>query len=244
MMMRPQSNAPGSEVIVHSPNGPSPALICTTWSPLPFSRPALIAVVPANRSAKSLAHAMQISRELSRGLASLNSAARPAVCRTNGLLDCRGLGQPASKSVLVLVSDGCASDDAYNAIALWHNNAGNAAYAFLPVCPSGHGQSMQAGIPVPLDQIKIREWDKSQAEVVPDIFRSAGLVSSDYRVFISYRQKDAGDYAEQLFAALTRRGYDVFLDRVRIAFGGSIPERIKEELLHKSVLLVLSRRPR
>ena len=58
-------------------------------------------------------------------------------------------------------------------------------------------------------------------------------------VFISYRQKDGGHYAEQLFASLSRRGFDVFLDRVRIAVGTSIPDRIEEELSHKSVLLIL-----
>jgi hypothetical protein len=59
--MSPKSNTPGSEVIVHSPNGPAPALVCNVWSPLPFAHPALIAIVPANGSAQSLAQATQLA---------------------------------------------------------------------------------------------------------------------------------------------------------------------------------------
>jgi hypothetical protein len=98
---------------------------------------------------------------------------------------------------------------------------------------------MAAALPGALQWSKAFEWTRTPAEAISDILAAARLVSSDYRVFISYRQEDGQQHADDLFEALTGRGFDVFLDRVRIAPGANIPDRIREELSHKSILLVL-----
>jgi hypothetical protein len=74
---------------------------------------------------------------------------------------------------------------------------------------------------------------------VPASLAAAGITAPDQRVFISYRQQDGQEHADDLFEALTSRGFDVFLDRARIGIGASIPDRIREEIAHKSMLLVL-----
>jgi hypothetical protein len=87
--------------------------------------------------------------------------------------------------------------------------------------------------------LNVFEWTGSPDEMVSAVLDAANLLSNDFRVFISYNREDGQQYADGLFAELTYRGFDVFLDRVKIGAGVNFPERIREEIAHKSVLLVL-----
>lgn len=65
------------------------------------------------------------------------------------------------------------------------------------------------------------------------------MLRADFRVFISYRRIDGRKIADQLFDALTRRNFDVFLDRFRIDPGLNVQEKIFEELAHKSMIVLI-----
>jgi hypothetical protein len=97
-----------------------------------------------------------------------------------------------------------------------------------------------AAVMLPVLQVrKVFEWTRSSTEAVPEVLGAADLISRDYRVFISYFQKDGDKHADDLFGALALAGFDVFLDQVRIGVGAHIPDRIREELAHKALVLVL-----
>jgi TIR domain len=199
----------------------------------------MVAILPANP--QSLRAAQFIATQFGQALSDSSSSAQSTPCRGGpGLLQCTGISSAWPVRVLVLVCDCRPIGDPTGAVRRWqHKLHVEPGYEFLPVCPAGLAPAVQAQLPAPLDEIKIREFTRTPAEITPDIFRTAGLISDDYRVFISYRQDDGRHHADRLFGALTRRGFDVFLDRARIAVGRSIPRRIQEELAHKSVLLVL-----
>ncbi len=71
------------------------------------------------------------------------------------------------------------------------------------------------------------------------VLRFAGLSESDRRVFISYRRTESTAVAEQLFSALTRRGFNVFLDRYSIDAGLEFQAELKAELASRAMIVLL-----
>jgi hypothetical protein len=74
---------------------------------------------------------------------------------------------------------------------------------------------------------------------VADVLVSAGLSLDAFRVFISYRRDDCATFAEQLFDALSREMFDVYLDRFRTLPGTNFAERIRSELADKACVVLL-----
>jgi hypothetical protein len=90
-----------------------------------------------------------------------------------------------------------------------------------------------------LAHLNVKFWDGSIASVVADVLALAGLTTLDRRVFISYRRTDARPLADQLFDALSRANFDVFLDRFSVDPGVDFQRRLTEELAFKSMVLLL-----
>jgi hypothetical protein len=233
-------SGPNAQIIVHWPIDPTGRFRCDQWGPMPFSHPAMISIVPTSPGGPALQSAQQLARALGRTLLSIGPGAQPSVCGGPGPRGCRGHGQQGSPCVLVLVGDGAPISDYSGAVALWDSRIGiDGRYRVVPVCSPRSRAAMVAALPAGIRNRNVMEWVRSPAETVPSVLSAADLFSNDYRVFISYRQEDGQQYADDLFAALTYSGFDVFLDRVRIGIGASIPDRIREELAHKSVLIVI-----
>ena len=236
--MRPAG--PNAQIIIHWPMDAAGNFRCDQWGPMPFPHPAMISIVPTTPAGPALQSAQQLARALGRTLLKVGTGAPPTVCGGPGPGGCRGHGQPGSPCVLVLVGDGAPISDYSGAVALWDSRIrGDARYRVVPLCPPNSRGAMVAALPVGLRNRNVLEWARSPFEAVPAVLAAADLFSNDYRVFISYRQEDGQQHADDLFSALTYNGFDVFLDRVRIGAGASIPDRIREELAHKSVLMVL-----
>jgi len=231
---------PNAQIIVHWPIGGPGGFQCDQWGPMPFPHPAMISIVPTSPFGPALQSAQQLAQALGRTLLSIGAGAQPSVCHGPGPQGCRGHGQQSAPCVLVIVGDGAPINDYSGAVTLWDSRIGvDARYRVIPVCPPNSRQATVAALPAAMRNRNVLEWVRSPAEAVPTVLSAADLFSNDYRVFISYRQEDGQQYADDLFAALTYSGFDVFLDRVRIGIGASIPDRIREELAHKSVLIVL-----
>jgi hypothetical protein len=107
----------------------------------------------------------------------------------------------------------------------------------IPLVPPG--VAIPKSLPPPLDVRNARNWSATSIEFIPQIFAAAGISSSEARVFISYRGGEASALCEQLFDALNRAGFDVFVDRFRISVGADFQQRILEELAHKSMVVFL-----
>jgi hypothetical protein len=82
-------------------------------------------------------------------------------------------------------------------------------------------------------------WDASITEVVPWVLAAAGLADDEFRIFISYRRTDTQLLADQLFDALTRDNFDVFLDRFTLETGVNFQRRLTQELADKAMVLLL-----
>ena len=200
----------------------------------------MISVVPTSTSVRAITYAQQLASGLGGAFLRMSSSVQRVVCNGPGPLGCRGHQQSASSCVLALVGDGGPLNDYSGALAHWISLlAHDPRYRVVPICPPSGRSSMLGALPSGLQDRKILEWTRSPVDAVPGVLGAADLISRDYRVFISYRQEDGQNHADDLFAALAYAGFDVFLDRVRIDAGAHIPDRIREELVHKAIVLVL-----
>ena len=237
--MLPNQGTP-DQVIVHWPRDAHGHFQCDNWGPLPFPHPAMISIVPTDSSGPALNHAQQLAHSLSAALVRMSPSVQRSICGGPGPAHCRGHSQAASTCVLALVGDGRPLNDYADAIALWTSKVTlDSRYRVVLISPPSSRAAMLGVLPPVLQDRKVFEWTRSPIEAVPLVLGAADLVSRDYRVFISYRQEDGQWHADDLFGALAYAGFDVFLDRVRIGAGGHIPDRIREELAHKAVVLVL-----
>lgn len=90
-----------------------------------------------------------------------------------------------------------------------------------------------------LKKLNASFWKLSPSECIPALFARVGLTTRDQRVFISYRRVETEPLAHQLFDALTREGFDVFLDRFSIEPGADFQRRLDQELADKSMVVLL-----
>jgi hypothetical protein len=109
----------------------------------------------------------------------------------------------------------------------------------LPLMPDGGSPSTLHG---DLQKQNIAFWKDSIAELALTVLARAGVTSLDRRVFISYRRIETEPMASQLFEALTRLNFSVFLDTVSIDPGVDFQARLFEQLADKSMVLLLHSR--
>jgi hypothetical protein len=106
----------------------------------------------------------------------------------------------------------------------------------VPVITSG---ATAANLPAWLRSRNSISWVPGDLLAAGRVAQRAGVASERSRLFLSYVRRDTSALAEQLFDELNRQGFDVFLDRFRIAPGVDFHVKIAEELCHKAVVLVL-----
>ncbi len=81
--------------------------------------------------------------------------------------------------------------------------------------------------------------DHGSDRVFASLLECLGLLPRQRRVFLSYRRKDATPVAIQLFAELSARHYEVFLDTHKIDAGVDFQESLWHNLCDVDVLLML-----
>lgn len=106
----------------------------------------------------------------------------------------------------------------------------------LPMMPAAGSPST---LPDDLKKQNIAFWKNSITELALTVLARAGVTSLDRRVFISYRRIETEPMAGQLFEALTRLNFSVFLDTVSIDPGVDFQTRLFEQLADKSMVLLL-----
>jgi len=82
-------------------------------------------------------------------------------------------------------------------------------------------------------------WEPGGAAAVRAILRLLGLIERERRLFLSYRRHDTSSLALQLREQLSRRAYDVFLDRFSVPPAADFQRRIDVELSDKAFVLLL-----
>ena len=97
-------------------------------------------------------------------------------------------------------------------------------------------------VPKAARTINAPKWDGAGApprELVVDILRFVGLAEQERAVFISFKRADSRGVAEQLWEALSKRGFKVFLDQYSIDRGLDFQKELTRELREKCMVLVL-----
>jgi TIR domain len=109
----------------------------------------------------------------------------------------------------------------------------------LPLMPAdGHASTLHSE----MQKQNVGFWKNSIAELALTVLARAGVTSLDRRVFISYRRIETEPMAGQLFEALTKLNFSVFLDTVSIDPGVDFQARLFEQLADKSMVLLLHSR--
>jgi hypothetical protein len=110
----------------------------------------------------------------------------------------------------------------------------------LPLLPAEPPHAASRTLPEELQGQHTVFWQGEVIEALAQtVLARAGMTSLDRRVFISYRRIDAEPMAGQLFDALSRLNYDVFLDTVSTQPGLDFQNQLFEHLADKSMLVVL-----
>lgn len=222
----------GLQVIVQGPDA-SVDVRCDGFCDVPSTNPAYIAVVPDGSSTAYTA-ARDLRYELLRRLGSMagTTAAPSMPCgplgQDRGSYGCHAFSEPTCRYVVVLLGD--------PATAYCRSRWPTARIDFIPLLPP---KKKIGKLPSPLNVRNVRNWDVTPLEFIPQIFAAAGITSSESRLFISYRTDETAPLCNQLFDALNRAGFDVFVDRFRIAVGADFQQRILEELAHKGMVVFI-----
>ncbi len=111
----------------------------------------------------------------------------------------------------------------------------------IPIVPiaSAKGKFTKE-VPTPLQGVNGLALDESTyANLVFALLECAGLLPRQRRAFISYRREEATNAALQLYADLSARGFDVFLDTHKIHPGEHFQDVLWHRLCDCDVLLML-----
>jgi hypothetical protein len=110
----------------------------------------------------------------------------------------------------------------------------------LPMLPDEPADASTTTLPVELSRQHTAFWHGQAIETLAlTVLARAGVSSLDRQVFISYRRIDSEPMAGQLFDALSRRNYGVYLDTVSTHPGLDFQSQLFEHLADKSMVVVL-----
>lgn len=156
--------------------------------------------------------------------------------------------RPESQNLLVYVasaSDG--SIDHKDILDHWlheiEREGEASSYRLLPVLeyrdPDRPQMAALRAIDSKLGDFNVAWWRSDVHELIPQTFLVAGVVSNEFRLFISYKRDDCQALADQLFSALVKEGFTVFLDRFSVPQGALFQRFLTEQLEDKSMVMVL-----
>ena len=110
----------------------------------------------------------------------------------------------------------------------------------LPLLPAEPANAASNTLPPELRRQHTAFWHGDAIEdLALTVLARAGVTSLDRRVFISYRRVDTKPMADQLFDALSRLNYSVYLDTVSTHPGLDFQNQLFEHLADKSMVVVL-----
>jgi hypothetical protein len=92
-----------------------------------------------------------------------------------------------------------------------------------------------------LQKRNVAFWEDKIEELGLVVLARAGITCLDRKVFVSYRRSDTSPIADQLFDELSRRNFQVFLDRVSVDPGVDFQASLFEQLAGKSMVVLNSK---
>ena len=213
---------------------------CTAWENVPVTQGVQITVyVHGGGDAGSERCARQCFSLLQQHLLMTGGRRTIPPCGGNGggprASECKGAIRDQHRRVLIYIADGRRMIDPD--IEAYFNTPDG---VIIPIVDDSFGPNLAAQLPAAfMTRLATSVQSFDIGPVLPKIARAAGILSDNFRLFISYRHEDAAAVASQLFHALSEHMFDVFLDRFSSRTGDDFVALIKEELADKACLLVL-----
>jgi hypothetical protein len=225
-------------------SGSARAATCRAFSGIGCLQPAFILVEPIPEPA-----ADSLADDLTDGLLRALAAAAPALAEVTppcgnspDLLGCRASSQGFFQRLLIVVGDGKTPIPPSPAIQEWSRRmASDPQHRILivlpPLAPGAKVEQLLASLPRQARQLNSPPYSKPE-DVIPDILVLT-RISSAFRIFISYRRQDSEGFAKELADRLSHHRFDVFLDQFRIDPGVDFQAKLTEDLVRRSMVLVL-----
>jgi hypothetical protein len=213
---------------------------CRGWSTLAGSAVTQLVITASGGSAQAAADAKLLHHHTVVALRRNGAQSEPTRCGDTfgpGAEGCWATSHPGPvRRILVWVADTAVSPPAVDIVSPrspgWST--------VLPLLPYGVAAHQ---LPIVARTQTAGFYTPGHIEpAVADVLVSAGLGIDAFRVFISYRRNDCATFAEQLFDALSRELFDVYLDRFRTLPGSNFVERIRSELADKACVVLLDSR--
>ena len=120
-------------------------------------------------------------------------------------------------------------------------NASDRAW-ILPVIKREFADSVTKSLDEELQKRNVAFWEDKIEELALVVLARTGITCLDRKVFVSYRRSDTSPIADQLFDELSRRNFEVFLDRVSVEPGVDFQATLFEHLAGKSMVVLLHSR--
>ena len=142
--------------------------------------------------------------------------------------------RPSSKSCSAALFVGCEQGASFDIEAVLDSKV-------IPVLPlASTAQSVAVEIPPVLRALNCIFSDQAPTErIFSALLECVGLLPKQRRVFLSYKRSESIVVAVQLFAELSARQFDVFLDTHSIGAGVDFQENLWHQLSDVDVLLML-----
>jgi hypothetical protein len=153
--------------------------------------------------------------------------ASDGTCHADGVPECR------ATTILLIDSSSARSVRALLQLRLASNGVIN---NIIPVLLPG---ATEAHLPANLARLNAMRWRPGDRIAVGRLLSAVGLASARPGIFISYVRSESEAIATQIFDALGRDGFDVFLDKFSMPPGIDFHDRLATELVEKGTLLVL-----
>jgi len=235
----------GLHIILQYPNQTG-GFSCKGFGSAELANPVMI-VVSGAASEDQLA-AISVGEELERqltNLPSINSSTtpcggtiNPGACHAIGAADCRKIYVRLSQS------GGPSGSIAVNWDNVWAQDPNQWKVILgIPARINGTDPWQQAVSGFPPNSkwgaLNACRWNWDPIEIVPHVLAQAGITFAERRIFISYLRKETSAIADQLFVELTKKGYDVFLDRYSVSVGTVFQDQLMQDIDDKSVVILL-----
>ncbi|HEV7404474.1 MAG TPA: toll/interleukin-1 receptor domain-containing protein [Chthoniobacteraceae bacterium] len=173
------------------------------------------------------------------------SEATTMPCSGTGLFEigCHAFSEVSCRKLLVALAgqNPAASGGAWprpSGAGHWPSVVPDGTYDVLPVMPIN--ASVTGLLPSHWQHLNVAFWRGSPAEALPGVLQRAGLSAVENRIFISYLRRETSPLADQLFAALTQKGYDVFVDRFSVPVGVDFQKQLQQDLSDKAMVVLLN----
>lgn len=202
---------------------------CRGYVDLPLARPTRVVLAADPGAAPSRE---RLLTELRRALARLAGADQH--CGGPGGVDCWATSEPKVRNLLVVVTS---SSPPSSGLEQFVNDWLSRGLETLGVVDAW--LNPDDVLPRAMRKLNALRWERDPLQVLPDLVDEVLLLGEDRRIFISYARADGSQIADRMFDALERRRFEVFLDRFRLSPGADFLERIQDEILDKSMVVVV-----